>query len=127
MNKKFTKILKNESGAILLIVLVVSLTVSLIGATLFVLYFNVLTTSQIELYRSQALYLAEAGIAKTINMLRYQAGSPAPGLAANQIISQTALGEGYFEVFGDLAESTITAIGSSHGVKRSIQLKYNAF
>ena len=127
MNKKINKILKNEDGAILLIVLIVSLTVSLIGATLFVLYYNVFTASQLELYRSQALYLAEAGIAKTINMLRYSAGSLAPGLAPNQIIGKTVLGEGYYEVFGDLAESTITAVGTSHGVQRKIQLKYNAF
>lgn len=127
MSKYFNRILKNEDGAILLIVLIVSLTVSLIGATLFVLYFNVLTASQIELYRAQALYLAEAGIAKTINMLRNQAGFVSPDLVENQIVAQTVLGEGYYEVYGDLTESTITAIGSSHGVKRSIQLKYSAF
>ena len=118
--------LNNENGAILLIVLVVSLTVSLIGATLFILYYNVLTSSQIELYRAQALYLAESGIAQTIHMLRNQAGSVNIS-ASNQIIPPTNLGEGFFEVYGDFAESTILSIGSSHGVKRSIQLKYNAF
>ena len=117
--------LKNQDGAILLIVLVVSLTVSLIGATLFILYYNVLTASQIELYRAQALYLAEAGIAKAMNMLKNQAGST--NLASNEIIPQTKLGEGYFEVYGDLAESAVIAVGSSHGVKREIQLKYSAF
>ena len=121
------RFLNNESGAILLIVLVVSLTVSLIGATLFVLYYNVLTASQIELYRAQALYLAEAGIAKVVNMLRNQAGSSNTNLATNQIIPRTNLGEGYYEVFGELSESTIIAVGSSHGVKRRIQMRYNAF
>ena len=118
--------LKNKNGAILLIVLVVSLTVSLIGATLFVLYYNVLTSSQIELYRAQALYLAEAGIAKTINMLKNQAGAIIPS-PTNQIIPQTKLGEGSYEVFGDMAESTMLSVGTSHGVQRKIQLKYNAF
>ena len=117
--------LNNENGAILLIVLVVSLTISLVGATLFVLYYNVLTSSQVELYRAQAIYLAEAGIAKAVNMLKTQAGSG--DLATNEIVPQTKLGEGYFEVYGDLVESTIVAVGSSHGVKRQIQLKYNAF
>ena len=120
------RFLKNENGAILLIVLVVSLTVSLIGATLFVLYYNVLTTSQIELYRAQALYLAEAGSAQTINMLKNQAGAIIPS-PTNQIIPQTKLGEGSYEVFGDMAESTMLSVGTSHGVQRKIQLKYNAF
>ncbi len=118
--------LSNNNGAILFIVLIVSLTMSLIGATLFVLYYNVLTTSQIELYRSQALYLAEAGIAKTIHLIKNQSGSTNL-VQTNQIIPKTPLGEGYFEVFGDLSESTVVSVGNSHGFERRIQLKYNAF
>lgn len=115
----------NKRGAILLMALIVILAISLLGATLIALFFNVLTSSQLELDRVSALYLAEAGIAKAISVLKNQAGifSAQPG----QIIAPTQLGSGSFEVHNDFQQSTIISIGKSHGVKRVIQLRYNAF
>ena len=114
-----------ERGVILLTALIIVLTISLLGAALVALFFNVLTLSRLELNRVSALYLAEAGISKAINMLRNEAGifSLKPG----QIIPPTRLGDGYFEVDNDFQQSTIISIGQSGGVKRVLQLKYNAF
>lgn len=115
-----------ERGAILLIVLIVILTISLIGASLMALFFNVLTSSQIELDRASALYLAEAGIAKATGILKNQA-SEIPQTDSKQMISPTTLGTGTFEVYNDFSQSTIVSTGTSHGVKRTIQIKYNAY
>jgi hypothetical protein len=95
------------------------LTISLLGATLVALFFNVITASQVELDRMRALYLAEAGIAKAVEGLRGQAG--AQGKFSGQ------LGGGSFEVQTDLGQSTIVSVGVSNGVRRTVQLKYAAF
>ena len=117
---------ENSSGAILLMVVIIMLTVSLLGATLVALFHNIMSMNEIELYRTQALFLAEAGIAQAVQTLRGQAGAT-PGGRAGRILGPVVLGEGTFEVYGDFVESTLVSIGSSHGVSRSIQLKYNAF
>lgn len=134
---KLTK--RGQRGAVLLIVLIMVLTISLLGATLMALFFNVLTFSQIELDRTRALYLAEAGIAKALGVLKNQAGvgaapeSPAKADEAtgtkrsDRIIAPTQLDGGYYEVFNDFLQSTIISIGTSNGVRRTIQVKYNAF
>ncbi len=123
--------MSNDKGAILLVVIIIILTISLLGATLTALFFNVLTSSQTELDRAQALYLAEAGIAKAVNALRTQAGSgQAPdesGSSVRQIIPPTALGNGIYEVYNDFNQSVIISVGISNKVKRTIQMKYNAF
>jgi len=120
-----------ERGAILLMVLIIILTISLLGATLMALFFNVLSLSQIELDRTRALYLAEAGIAVAIGIFKNQAGVARPAAdnaaQADMIVPPTKLNEGSFEVYNDYSQSTIVSIGNSNGVKRTIQLRYNAF
>lgn len=118
-----------ERGAILLIVLIVILTISLLGTSLIALFYNVLISSRTELDRARALYLAEAGIAKAISMFKGQAGATGIAQAGTrqQIVAPQQLGEGSFEVFNDFSQSTIVSIGISHGVRRTIQVKYNAF
>jgi len=122
---------KREHGAILLMVLIIILTISLLGATLMALFFNVLSLSRIELDRTRALYLAEAGIAKAIGALKNQAGFPGPSAEnveqADMIVPPTRLNEGSFEVYNDFSQSTIVSIGKSNGVQRAIQVRYNAF
>lgn len=123
-------------GAILLIVLLVVLTISLLGATLVALFFSVLTSSQVELDRARALYLAEAGVAKAVNGLKTQASQEAQAKEEkktsddqqpDKVIAPVKAEEGTFEVFNDFSQSTIVSVGISNGVKRTIQVKYNAF
>jgi type II secretory pathway component PulK len=122
----------NQRGAILLLVLIVVLTISLLGATLIALFFSVLSSSHVELDRTKALYLAEAGIAKAVSMLRGQTGAAAAPSTGNssslrQIVPPTRLGDGYFQVYADFSQSAVISTGVSHGVKRVIQMKYEAF
>lgn len=116
-----------ERGAILLTVLIIILTISLLGATLMALFFNVLTLSQIELDRTKALYLAEAGIAKAIGVLKGQATLAENAEQPDMIVPPTVLSGGSFEVYNDYSQSVILSIGDSSGIKRAIQVRYNAF
>lgn len=112
-------------------VLIIILTISLLGATLMALFFNVLSLNKIELDRAKALYLAEAGIARAIGVLKNQAGGASPSAESaaqsDMIVPPTKLNGGYFEVYNDYSQSTIVSIGKSNGVKRTIQVRYNAF
>jgi Tfp pilus assembly protein PilX len=130
---------KSKRGAILLVVLIMVLTISLLGATLMALFFNVLSLSQIELDRARALYLAEAGVAMAVSRLK-GGGVTTPAATQSEaqpdstaderpdrIIPPTRLGDGYFEVYNNYSDSTIISIGTSNSVKRTIQMRYNAF
>lgn len=120
-----------ERGAILLIVLIVILTISLLGATLMAIFFNVLSLNELELDRAKSLYLAESGIARAIGVLKNQAGAQNPSsdnaTQSDMIVPPTQLNGGSFEVYNDYSQSTIVSVGDSNGVKRTIQLRYNAF
>lgn len=126
-----------KRGAILLIVLIVILTISLLGATLIALFFNVITSSRIELDRMRALYLAEAGIAQATSGLKGAASAEAAAAEGERQVQRekdveagagrAALGGGFFEVETDMSHSTITSVGISNGVRRTIQVKFNAF
>jgi len=131
-------ILLNQKGAVLLIVLIVILTISLLGATLFALFFNVAASSRVELQRAQALYLAEAGLAAAVATLKGSKPGEQPGQGAlkvvfsdapqlQQIVPRTSLGEGYFEVYSDISEGAFISYGTSGGITRAIQMKYSAF
>jgi len=127
-----------KRGAVLLIVLIMVLAISLLGATLMALFFNVLTLSEIELDRARSLYLAEAGIAMAIAKLKTGQTAPAPkaddGTSQSEsderqdlIIPPTRLGTGSYEVYNNYSDATIISVGISNDVKRTIQVRYSAF
>jgi four helix bundle protein len=116
--------LHSARGAILLGALIMLFTISLIGATLAALFTSVSLIAEVELSRTQALYLAEAGIAQTIHQVRQA------GLSGKDVLREvplTALGEGQYEATHDSSAGLITATGISHGVRRTIQVKYHLF
>lgn len=112
------------SGAILISVLIILLTISLIGATLSSFFFSVTTVAELELARAQALYLAEAGVAQVVSQIR-QAG--VLGGEAQMTVGPTALGAGSYRAALDVDAGLITAIGTVRGVRRAIQVKYYPF
>jgi len=109
---------------VLLGVLIIMLTTSVIGATLASFFLSVTTVAEAELARAQALYLAEAGIARAIHQLR-QAGRF--GGSAPPQVPPTSLGEGQYEMFHDVTAGLITATGTVRGVRRTVQIKYLPF
>ncbi len=115
---------KGAPGAILLGALIMLFTISLLGATLAALFTSVSLVAEIELSRTQSLYLAEAGVARAIYEVRLAGLS---GKDALQEIPATALGTGEYEATHDPSSGLITATGNANGIRRTIQVKYHLF
>lgn len=114
----------SNQGTILLTVIVVLVFLAVMGMSLLGLLFSRITLSMLELDRLKAFYLAEAGIAKSINELRLNIDYDANGIGN---ISRTRFGDGTFWARQDFATFTITAIGEVNKIKRTIQIRYNVF
>lgn len=114
---------RNAGGAILLSVLIILLTISLIGATLASFFLSVTTLANLELAQVQALYLAEAGVARALHELHQAAlmGGEPP------LLLRVPLGEGEYEVAQNPSKGLITSTGWSQGVRRTIQVRYTPF
>lgn len=114
---------RNAEGVILLIVLIMLLTISLIGATLASFFLSVTTIANLELAQAQALYLAEAGVARALHELHQAAlmGGEPP------LLLRVSLGEGEYEIAQDPASGLITSTGWSQGVRRTVQVRYTPF
>lgn len=112
-----------RKSVVLISVIIVFLTIALIGATLVAFFSSVDMSSRNFLDETKALYLAEAGIAYAIHLLRYQAGSHEE-LAKPKGPFQ--LGDGTYMVEINHYQSLITSIGEVNGTKKTIQLQYSA-
>ena len=105
-------------------VIVILVFLAVMGMSLLGLLFSRVTMSMLELDRLKAFYLAEAGIAKSINELRHNIDYDGNGIGN---ISQMKLGDGMFWASHNFQTSTITATGEVNQIKRIIQIKYNVF
>ena len=117
-------LVSGKKGVILISVVIIFLTIALIGASLVAFFASVNITSRNFAEGAKALYLAEAGIAYAINILRYQTGSHEE-LAKPKGPFQ--LGEGTYSVEINHLQSLITSTGEVGGIKKVIQLQYNVF
>jgi len=112
-----------KKSVVLITVIIVFLTIALIGATLVAFFSSVNLSSRTFADEAKALYLAEAGLSYAIHLLRYQAGSHEE-LAKPKGPFQ--LGEGTYSVEINHLQSLITSTGEVRGIKKVIQLQYNA-
>ena len=112
-----------KKGVVLLSVIILLLTIALIGASLVVFFASVSISARALVDEAKALYIAEAGIAQGIEVLRGQAGSDAETEAS---LGPTDFSQGTYEVKIDLEQSLITSIGIVHGIKKTIQLQYGS-
>ncbi len=88
------------------------------------LLFSRMTLSLLNIDRLKAFYLAEAGIAKSINELKKDTDDDRNGVGN---IKPSKLGDGVFFASHNFQTSTITAVGEVNHVKRTIQIKYTVF
>lgn len=114
---------RNERGIALIAVVIIMLTIALIGASLIELVASVNLSAQNVLDETKARYLAEAGIAQAIHVLRFSA----EGGAMDKKIGPIRLGEGSFTVTFDFSQSLITSTGTVNGVTKKLQLQYNVY
>ena len=117
-------VISNKRGTVLLGTVLILITISLIGATLIILFSSVAMVAEVKTQSTQAFYLSEACIAKAIHELKESAGSSPLEPEQTQEIK---LGAGTCEIHNDTAASVITSIGKVQGVRRVIQVKYRPF
>lgn len=114
----------NKQGTILLTVIIVLIFLAVMGMSLLGLLFSQTTLGILAIDRLKAFYLAEAGIAKSINELKTDIDSDGNGIGN---VLSTKLGEGKFWATHNFPTSTITAVGEVNKIKRTIQIKYAVF
>ena len=111
-------------GIILLNVIIVLLMIAFIGASLVAFLSMVSFSANLIIDEMKAFYLAEAGIAQAVNMLRSQAGLL---MKKGQIIGPIVLGDGSYEIAINMDQSLIVSTGCVGGAKKKLQLQYNTF
>lgn len=112
---------KNEKGIILLGVIVILLTMALIGSSLVVFFYSLNVSVRAVADEAKAFYLAEAGIAHAIVILRNQKEAAAFGI--NEVSG--TLGEGTYKVKINLLRSMIISVGEVNDVKKTLQLQFS--
>lgn len=109
-----------NSGATLLLTIIVISALTLFGMSLVTLTISRVSSVDLDLEKAKALYLAEAGIAKSLWELKKGIDPGGDGVG---IINPTKFSEGTFEVTYNPAMFTFTAIGKLNQTERSVQLK----
>lgn len=114
---------RREEGIVLLSVIIILLTISLVGVSLVAFFSSVNMSARAIADEAKALYLAEAGIARAVYLLRTQAGTEET-VAGN--IGPVNLGEGAYNVKIDFSQSLITSTGEVGKISKTLQLQYKA-
>ena len=107
-------------GATLLLAIIILSSLALIGMSLVGLAMSRMTTVDLEVDRVKALYLAEAGIARSLYELKKGVDYDNAGIG---IIPLTKFADGEFSVRYNAALFTFTSIGKVNDAERAIQLK----
>lgn len=114
----------NQKGITLITVIIIMFTIALIGASLVELLSSVNISAARVVDETKARYLAEAGIAKAIYILRARAGADEN---LDDTVGPVPLGDGHYTVKFNFRESLITSVGEVNGIKKKLQLQYNVF
>jgi len=112
-----------KKGVVLLSVIMILLTIAVIGASLVAFFSSVSLGARSIADEAKALYLAEAGIAHAVHILRNPSKNP---VDFKEEIGPFSLGEGDYRIKLDLVQSLITATGNVRGTRKTVQLQYSA-
>ena len=110
-------------GIVLLNVIIILLVIAFIGTSLAIFFSSVNISARTIADEAKALYLAEAGIAHTLYILRTRAGA---GGQLDATIGPISLGEGTYTVKLDFSLSLITSTGNVHDIIKTVQLQYSS-
>ena len=108
-------------GAALFLVFLVITSLSIFGGILIVLVINRAEMAQLEIDRSKAFFLAEAGLAQSIHELKTQEDLDGDGVGN---IASRNLGDGNFRVLHFSSTGEIRSTGTVNHVSRTLQIKY---
>ncbi len=111
----------SNKGVVLLLTLIVSVSLAIFGAALSTLVSAGMRRSALGLERSQALYLAEAGISKSIWELKRGIDEDEDGLGN---IPRIPFGAGTYQATHNPSCLSIEGVGEVNGVKRTVRIVY---
>ncbi len=109
-------------GIVLLNVIIILLVIAFVGMSLAIFFSAVNISIRTIVDEAKALYLAEAGIARILYILRTRAGASGQ---LDETIGPISLGEGTYTVKLDFTQSLITSTGNVHGITKTLQLHYS--
>lgn len=110
-----------RKGMVLILALIVVTTLGIFSVCLSTLISTGITRAQVKLERTQALYLAEAGLSMSIWELKEGVDFDQDGLGN---IPLKKLGSGTYQAIHIPSMLTIEATGSVSGVKRKVRIIY---
>ena len=113
-----------RAGAILFTVIIVLFFLSVFASSVAAFAVSRHRWVRVEVERAQAFYLAEAAMALALHELKYGLDPAGDGLGT---VSRRPFGEGTLHALHDSAQTVIRAEGTVEGVRRVIELKYEAF
>jgi len=111
-----------KNGVVLLNVVIILLTIALIGASLAAFFSLVNIAARETVNEAKAFYLAEAGIAHAVGMLRNRT---VIAEVENERIGPISLGDGTYEIEIDLMQSLIISTGRVASTRKTLQLQYS--
>lgn len=113
-------VFRNRQGVTLLLAIIIISALTLFGMSLVSLVLSRLSSVDLEIDELKALYLAEAGIAKSLYELKKGIDPDGDGIG---IIRPTKFADGTFEVTYNPAMFTFTSIGMVNRTSRTVQIK----
>lgn len=120
MVKSQKSIINSERGATLLLAIIIISALTIFGMSLVSLAVSRISSVDLGIDKIKALYLAEAGIAKSLWELKRGIDPDGDGIG---VVKRTPFAEGAFEVIYNPPMFTFTAIGIVNQSRRIIQLK----
>lgn len=121
--KEKCPVIGKEKGSVLLTTIIILSFLSVLAMSLAAFLFSRQLSERLQIDRLQALYLAEAGIAKSIYELKSDIDLDRNGVGN---VIETPLGGGTYQARHNFQTSSITAEGKVGNIARTIQIKYTA-
>jgi Tfp pilus assembly protein PilX len=112
---------RGSGGSILITCLILLSALSVYGAVLISVVYERSLMVQAELERMQALYLAEAALAKSLHEVKTLKDADGDGLGN---IPETELGAGFIRAEHDPGSLAITGIGVVNEMRRRVRIQY---
>jgi len=110
-----------KRGSILIVCLIILSTLTVYGAVLISVVHERSLNVSVQVERLQAIYLAEAALAKAINEIKSLSDKDGDGLGT---IPKSHLGNGFYFAIHNPATLTIAGIGEVNEVRRTVKIKY---
>lgn len=113
--------LRTKRGSILIVCLIILCTLTVYGGVLVSAVYERSLNVALEVNRLQAMYLAEAALAKSLQEVKSLSDRDGDGLGT---IPVTKLGNGTYSALHDTGTLAIIGVGEVNEIQRKVRIKY---